>query len=288
MKIKLLFGVSVCAALVSLGPYALAQSKPGVPQDRAPEAAFSKPDGNNTLGGTSTYFAGFEPPDYTLGDVNMQQMWFAQFGNWTVSDTSPGEGAQHVQGLSDALGQSFALTPDIAVATENINSARALIQLGPAPGATWDFIPQDPGAMSVTARVRFNPDRSIDVLEPDGMGGSVFNPTGETAPTGEYFELGVEVDRMTNEFELFLNGQSFYTGTGFAPNIQNVAILGLMEAGTTGDTYDVDNVEIFDGELPAGELGGQSVPTLSTWGLISLGLMVLLVAGFVLRSRVTI
>lgn len=216
------------------------------PQPRATEfSAYSGGAGTNgALGELST---GFET--FTLGDINTQQGWTGQFGNWVIDNTRPNTGAQHVESVSDGLGQTLLFSPDVGIGVNPVNSAGFSVQIS-GTGASWQLAIQSPSAGFVNTQIQIAADGSVNALVSDGMGGGGFVPIGFSMPLGEYVSFIIEVDRTTFDFEVFVNGISTFTGVGFSGDIEQFVGIGLMEAGTDGDTLDIDDVFIIDGPAP--------------------------------------
>ncbi|MEP2773391.1 MAG: S8 family serine peptidase [Fulvivirga sp.] len=189
---------------------------------------------------------------FDLGDINGQNGWFGQYGNWTVEAENADSGNQHFRGLSDGLGQSLAITPNVGIGSESSSSFTADVAVD-GSGVTWQLIPQSPTAELILTRIQFNPDGSVDALVDDGSGGTIFENVLPAAPTG-YFNLKVESDRATGQFDVFVDQELVFTGQGFAGDIEEVAVLSLMES--AGPTLDLDDLNIWDGEAP--------IPFLST------------------------
>ncbi|WP_031427534.1 choice-of-anchor D domain-containing protein [Flavimarina sp. Hel_I_48] len=192
---------------------------------------------------TSLYATDFE--EFTTGDILGQLGWSGQYpGNWVVSTENPENGNQHFRGISDGLGSTragsvLAISPTITPGDEPFMVASATINIQ-GEGVTWEVIPQSPTANSVNTRLRFNPDRSIDVLTE-----SDFVPITATTPEG-YFDLRIVVDKDDSTFSIFFDEELVFSGQGFAPEIEQVVILSNMEV--TGSTFDMDDFEITDGD----------------------------------------
>ncbi|QLE02184.1 choice-of-anchor D domain-containing protein [Galbibacter sp. BG1] len=192
---------------------------------------------------TSLYSTDFE--EFTPGDINSQLGWVSQFAdNWIIATENSFEGNQHFRGVSDGLGGTrpgniLAISPSITPAAEPfmVLSAQVNIQ---GTGTSWEVIPQSPTAGSVVTRLRFNADGTIDVLsDPD------FVRIEATTPTG-YFELRIIVDKDDATFSIYFDDELVFSGQGFAPIIEQAVFLSGME--NTGSTFDVDNLEITDGD----------------------------------------
>lgn len=199
------------------------------------------------LGAPGALETSFE--SFTIGDINMQNGWAGQFANWQIAASNPNTGAQHVESVSDGFGSTAMFSPDVGIGSSPVNATQASLRLT-GTGVTWDLVPQSPTATFVNTIVRINPDDTVSVLDSDGMGGSVFVPTGFTMPQGAYVDFGIEVDRTTFAFEVVADGTTIYAGTGFAGDIEQLVVGSSMEV--VGSTLDVDDAAIIDGPLPAG------------------------------------
>ncbi len=203
---------------------------------------------NNTFNEiiTSLYATDFE--EFVPGDINSQLGWLSQYeNNWIISDANPADGSLHFRGISDGLGSTrtgniIAISPTIAPLDEPymVMSADVNIQ---GSGVTWEIIPQAPSEESVMTRLRFNPDRTIDVLS-----GSDFTPVNATIPEG-YFHLKIVVDKDDSAFAVYFDNVLVFSGQGFAPYIEQVIFLSSMEV--EGSTMDIDNLEVTDGDPDA-------------------------------------
>ncbi|MFZ6010585.1 MAG: S8 family serine peptidase [Bacteroidota bacterium] len=181
---------------------------------------------------------------FSAGDVNGQQGWAGQFGNWTIGSSNPHGGSKHFRGLADGLGLSLAFSPGVSVGAEDKSTTSMKVDLI-GKDVTWQVIPQSPSAGFVNTRIQFAPDGSAQALVSNGAGGAMFANIPATVPAG-YFELTIQVDRATSMFDVFFDGVNVFTGQGFAGDIEQVVMLSLMEE--AGPTFDVDDFEILDGE----------------------------------------
>jgi len=260
------------ASVALLAGAAVGQDQQRDPQPRASEIrAYS--GGNGTSGMPAGELAtSFE--EFSLGDINGQEGWFGTFGTWVIADARPALGSQHVESVSDGLGQTLMFSPNVGIGTNSVNSVGFNLQIS-SGGATWRMAPQSPGAGFVNTEILIADDRTVNALVDDGSGSAVFAPVGFTMPINQYVEFFIEVDRTTFDFELFINGTRAFTGTGFAGDIEELVAVGGMEAGTTGDTLDIDDVAIIDGPAPV-QPPASAVPANNAWAL---ALLVALLAG---------
>ncbi|MEM9329603.1 MAG: choice-of-anchor J domain-containing protein, partial [Bacteroidota bacterium] len=207
--------------------------------------------------GVPQYATGFE--DFAPGDIDGQQGWVGQFGNWTIEGSNPFEGAQHFRGLADGLGATLAEAPSVPFGTDPISSLSAYLNIQ-GTGVSWLIQPGSPTNNLITTRIFFQPNGAIEVLENDGAGGVILTPTGINYPSG-YFRLDLEVERSTAIFTLFINGEEVLTGQGFEGNIESFVVSSQMEL--AGPTFDMDGVQITDGPAPEEE-GAFVIPEVVT------------------------
>lgn len=191
--------------------------------------------------GIGLYATDFE--NFNNGDINGQQDWYGEWGNWTVQGSNPSSGAKHFRGLADGLGFTLALSPGVAIGTSPKSTATMKVSVG-GTGVTWQIVPQSPTAALVATRVQFNPDGTVSALVSDGAGGAAFTPIATASPSG-YFDLTIEVDRASAKFDVYFNENKVFSGQGFAGDIEEIAIISLMEQ--AGPTFDIDDLQIIDG-----------------------------------------
>lgn len=198
--------------------------------------------------GVPVYGVGFEAPAYTVANLNGQQGWYASVAaDWKVATANPGAGSQAVRGTWTAAGSgtSFILSPNQATGTANYSIASAKLAITTAnTGADWDFAPQDAAAGKVVTRVRFAKNGNIQVLA--GATPAYVN-TGATWTAGSYFTLKLITDRADQSYKVCRNGVVIYSsaaGAGYAPNVNNIAIIGNKGTGTQNNILDVDDVAI--------------------------------------------
>ncbi|GMN06071.1 hypothetical protein MTsPCn5_14600 [Croceitalea sp. MTPC5] len=207
-------------------------------------SALKTVDGSFNQVVTDLFAEDFE--SFVQGDINGQEGWFAQgIGVWTVSGEDAFEGDQHLRAISDgSAAQSIALSPNFTLAESPFSVLTAQVNVE-GSGVTWEIIPQNTVEGLVATRLRFNGDGSVDVLD-GGVG--AFVPIDATVPEG-YFEVRIVVDRDTLALSVFFNGMLVHSGQSFATAIDNVALLSLLEA--EGSTFDVDNLQVIDGDEDA-------------------------------------
>lgn len=219
---------------------------------------------------TILFSSDFESPDYLLGDITGQQGWTTSTSNWNISDSNPNQGSQHLLLEIDNANTTIAFTPILPAMSyaSNFSTSTAMISIPNGSSGSVEFIPQNPSIGSVNTRVRFNEDRSIDVLD---AAASDFQSSGFSIPL-DYVQFTVIVNRTTLAMQVYLNSQLIYQGMAFAPDIEQIVFLRNEVIGST--TLSIDDVFIYDGlVLPTGSIG---IPTLSQWGMIILSLLLLI------------
>ncbi len=209
-------------------------------------AAFSAPAGaqadmwSTDAGAGGQYATGFE--EFAPGNIGDQNGWVGINGAFTVTTINEHAGSQHFRGVSTGGAWSFARSPFITAAG-SFSHATAWISIGQGTAAPWEFTPGIANQGGITT-VRFNADRTIDVLIASAIPEGTFVPTGASAPLG-YFELRVVIQNSNGAFEVFLDGESIATGNGLIPGgVEAVIVYSDMPPGTAGHTLDMDDLEI--------------------------------------------
>ncbi len=133
------------------------------------------------LATTTLYETDFE--DFAPGDINGQNGWAGQFGNWTIETENASSGSQHFRGLADGLGQSLAFSPVVAIGSDPKSTTTLKLNIQ-GSGVTWQIIPQSPTAQLVNTRLSFNADGSVQALVSDGAGGASYVTIPATVPSG--------------------------------------------------------------------------------------------------------
>ena len=194
---------------------------------------------------TSLYATDFE--DFNLGELDEQMGWVSQFeNNYVISNANAASGSLHIRAESDGLADTrnsstLALSPTVTPGDEVFMVATADLAIT-GTGTTWEFIPQSPTLGSVVTRVRFNPDRTIDILDSSINN---FVRIDRMTPDG-YFNIKISVDKDDASFNVFFDEELIYSGLGFANELEQIVLLSPMEE--TGSTFDADNLEIIDGD----------------------------------------
>ncbi len=200
-------------------------------------------NGKEQLAGVALYTTGFE--EFSPGDINGQQGWAGQYGNWTIEEANPSEGLLHFTGLSDGFGLSLAFSPTVAIGSESISSATMMVNLDDAMGASWQIIPQSTTAQLVNTRFQITTTGTLQALVQDSLGVASYVDIAAAIPEG-YFEFKIEVVRATSVFTIYFDNMPVFSGQGFAGDIEQIAILSNMEV--AGPVFDLDNFAILDGQ----------------------------------------
>jgi subtilisin family serine protease len=196
---------------------------------------------------TEQYVTGFE--DFSIGNINGQQGWSGQFGNWAIGTFNPSEGNQAMESVSDGLGQTLAFAPLVPIGSDTKSSISVKLDIQ-GSGVTWELIPQSPTVGLVNTRLRFNPNGSVDALVSDGVGGAIFTALPVSTPTG-YFKVDIEFERATSEYTIFFDDEAVFSALGFAGDIEQLVLLSQMEV--FGPTLFMDELQIIDGEILRGD-----------------------------------
>lgn len=192
--------------------------------------------------GSSQYATGFE--EFAPGDINTQNGWSGQYGNWTIEGENAYSGSLHLRGLADGQGRSLAFSPETAIGTETTSSAVMKVDFSSALGATWQIIPQSISAELVNTRIQIGADGILQALVVDSLGEAYFDTISVVPPTG-YVELKIEIERATALFRVYFDDEKVFVGQGFTGDIEQIVLLSLME--TAGPVFDIDNLAILDG-----------------------------------------
>lgn len=175
---------------------------------------------------------------------------------WTVSGDNPNSGNQHLRGLSKVTGtpENIALSPYLSGYEVNgyphYTSATMRVNADHARGATWEIVPQDPWSY-VATRIRFEPDGSMKALVVDNYYNILWEDIPAEVPAG-YFDVAIEYNNWGSDtagvptYDLFINNEKVFSGTGLAAGIGQVAFVGTME--TAGPVFDVDDFSLIGAE----------------------------------------
>lgn len=202
----------------------------------------------NTPNKVLLYSTSFE--DFEVGALAEQSGWYADCF-WKIESTNPATGGQHLHITSDSSFREWGTYTTStyvwgAVATKTTAKMKINLQ---GSGVTWTVTPQSAGPVVTT--IVFGADGTVSALvsdSPDWVE-SHFEVIGAT-PTG-YFDLGIEVDRESAVYSVYLNGDKVFTGQGVVGDMRQVAFGSVGEV--SGPTMDIDDLMIIDGtyeELP--------------------------------------
>ncbi len=217
------------------------QANPTVSEDFMTTSSLFRVGGMPEYLGIPGYATDLE--SFNLGDINGQGSWFAQFGNYQISDANPSGGAQHLQVISDGLGNTLAFSPEVGIGSQAVSALSMDVSIQ-GLGATWDIIPQSPTAELVNTRLRYNVDGTWTVLARDTSGTSVFFPIDTETPAG-YFNIRIEIERATSAMEIYFDNTLVFSGEAVTGNIEQLVFLSFMEV--AGPSLEVDNIQILDG-----------------------------------------
>lgn len=256
--------------------------------ERAVDSLHSPFEVSSSLGG-GFYSEDFE--SFDVGDLVGQGGWDSDWApNASVVD--PGldgstRAAMHTSDGSTVSGfemRSPAFGPEYGYieVRQSISGTDSLYQI----------VTVDPDTGTFNTRVNFETDGSITVGQLNDAGdGLDFEPTSGSWSVDTETVIGIEVNDA-GELFVYQDGEEIFAGTEVGFDIDGTAgqigeIYSWVDnAGDDTNTQTWDDI-LFQDEPPAG--GGPdpedfvSVPTMSSWGLILLGLMVVLIGGIATR-----
>ncbi|WP_188112051.1 choice-of-anchor D domain-containing protein [Aquimarina sp. RZ0] len=194
----------------------------------------------NKLPGT-IYSTDFE--NFNLEELDQQDGWTAQpTGFFTISDSNAFDGTKHARGTTDGSGVAIQLlSPVVSPENEPFMAFSAQLNIQ-SNGSDVILIPQSISDNKSVTEIRFNADKTIDVLD---IATNDFIPTGFTIPDG-YFQIVLSVDRDDSSLAIFMDNTMIFSGTASSNVIEQVVI--QSNNATSGSTFDIDNFEIIDGE----------------------------------------
>ena len=241
------------------------------------------------LGG-SFYEENFET--FTVGPLVPQGGWSSDFeANATVVD--PGLNGSTRAALHTSDGSSFA---GFEMRSPVFGPEFGYIEVRQSLSGTtslYQIVTVDPNTMTFNTRINFETDGTITVGQLNDAGDALeFLPSSGSWSVDTETVIGIQV---TDAGELFVyqDGTEIFAGTEVNFDISGTpGQIGELysfsdNVGGDTDTQTWDDI-LFQAEPTGGPGEFTSVPTLGTWGLIALGLTMMLIAGFALRSRVTI
>lgn len=171
---------------------------------------------------------------FTVGALNGQNGWANTTGadaNFSITTDQATDGTQSLQliptnGQSNlvALGPTITSSADVVVFTVD-----AFIEAAPTGGENSDVqvITQSPSQELVTARVNFDFQGNVSVLDDDGTGTETlaFIPAG-TFVRNAFFEFKIEHRFADNEILYYIDDSLIYTGEAFgATNVESAVFL---------------------------------------------------------------
>ena len=194
--------------------------------------------------GVPTMTTSFEPPQFVTG--NLPQL--AWLGGNGIFNVNPATGVQHARVLSNGgnypiQNASALISPTFPQGATLYSIATAKVAIGNiGPGSSWFVKPVNEVLSPPITYVRFDPGtHAIRVY--DAAAGS-FVDTGAAWPDATYFEVKVIVERATKALRVCLNGATIYTGVAANAHMRLLEFGGVMESGSNGSTFDVDDVTL--------------------------------------------
>jgi hypothetical protein len=129
-----------------------------------------------------------------------------------------------------------------------------MVNLSAIGGADYDVVAQAPSQGFLTARVKFNFQGAIYVLDDTGSG-LVFIDTGTTwtADAGTYKELRIEIDGLADPIDYYWGGSLFYSSVAgvFAGTSVEQVVFTSDNWQNPGETGDFDDLRVVHGPIGA-------------------------------------
>ncbi|MEO7991463.1 MAG: T9SS type A sorting domain-containing protein [Chryseolinea sp.] len=204
----------------------------------------------------------------TPGIVQLQNGWseviyvfyITENLQWTVEDTNPFAGTQHLRCTSNGSPYSGGVELHAPEPEGNATIIDMMANLDLGGGTSWEFIARDENYDYKKLMVA--PDGSLSVLsEPDY---NVHSIPG-SLPSG-YFNLRFAIDNTTSDFTISVNGVVIFTQISDAPRFNQFSISLGAEVG--GSILDVDDFKFMDGSqnvrLLAVEPANGTIPPFSS------------------------
>jgi hypothetical protein len=205
------------------------------------------------LGGN--YGTGFEAADgFAPGYISGQSGWGAFAASTTqgrIDTGNPFAGSQHLRIAKDAaIGTGIntgAFSPNQGAQPAGSYDVSVMMNLSATGGADYDVVPQAPSQALLSARVKFNFQGPIFILDDTG-GGLAFVNTGTnwTADAGTYKELRIEMDANADTIDYYWGGSLIYSSVAgvFAGTSIEQVVLISDNFHNPGETGDFDNLSV--------------------------------------------
>jgi subtilisin family serine protease len=196
------------------------------------------------------YRTNFE--EFREGTISGQNGWYSYPG-WDIMNVNPDNGSKHLRGLAMPGTQSYAVSPALYDDYEEnlpdpYSTFTALINMDSAAGDQFQVVVQD--VYFIATRIRFNPDKTVDVMSVGPNYNSVWNRLNVPAYSG-YIEVAVEVyvgsDGTTGFpfFHVFFNGAKVFKGYGLGSFVNSIAYVTIPS--NSGGFMDIDSTMMRPG-----------------------------------------
>lgn len=194
--------------------------------------------------GVPTMTTSFEPPQFVTG--NLPQL--AWLGGNGIFNVNPATGVQHARVLSNGgnypiQNATALISPTFPQGATQYSIATAKVAIGNVgTGSSWFVKPVNEVLSPPITYVRFDPGTHAIRVYDAAAGG--FVDTGAPWPDATYFDVKVIVERATKALRVCLNGATIYTGVAANAHMRLLEFGGVMETGSNGSTFDVDDVTL--------------------------------------------
>lgn len=179
------------------------------------------------------YSTGFEPPTFTIGNLNGQGGWSVVTGSAEVSGVHVNSGIQAARIIAGGE-----IARNFSVGAQNVVWLELYVRATPA---TEPAMPTSPRS----AVLFVDSSLGVMLLNGNGAGGGTWMPTGIVPPTGSWFRVSIRLDFPTKKWDCFINGSLAASALGFHSNSVTTLTGVTVRAQATGDTY-IDDVLVTD------------------------------------------
>jgi len=172
----------------------------------------------------------------------------AWLGGNGIFNANPATGVQHARVLSKGgnypiHNASALISPTFAQGATQYSIATAKMAIGNiGTGSSWFFKPVNEELTPPITYVKFDRGTRAIAVYDAAVGG--FVDTGALWPDAAYFEVKIVVERATKALRVCLNGATMYTGVAGNAHMRLLEFGGVMESGSNGSTFDVDDVTL--------------------------------------------
>lgn len=233
------------------------------------------------------------PPGFSTGYC-AQNGWTAfadSIVEGQISTVNPFVGTQHLSIANDPTNGAGTFvgcfSPDIGVQSIEPNWMEVDVAISGDGGADYHVVPQAPSQGFLSARVNFEYQGNIWILDDQGSG-LQFIDTEVAWNIGPYTTLRIEIDPGNNTINYYYGGNLIYSGIVFAGTTIEQVVL-FHDNWNAGDVGDFDNLRVYAGTHPTSinlvKMQSLSADTLPFWVLLITLAGIFVPLNLILRRR---